>query len=73
MVNEITGNHSGIEFASRRDWDKISRRRASIEKARKVLNYEPKMRVKDGIKRTCDWIVENRDKIEARGRFKKEL
>jgi nucleoside-diphosphate-sugar epimerase len=30
----------------RRDWDKISRRRASIEKARKVLGYEPKMKIK---------------------------
>jgi len=69
MVNEITGNHSGIEFISRRDWDKITRRRASIEKARKVLGYEPKMKMKDGIRRTYDWIVENRDKIEARDRF----
>ncbi len=69
MVNEITGNQSGIEFASRRDWDKITRRRASIEKARKVLDYEPKMRMEEGIKRTYDWIVENRDKIEARDRF----
>ena len=46
MVNEITGNHNGVEFVTRRDWDKITRRRASIEKARKVLGYEPK--TKDG-------------------------
>ena len=69
MVNEITDNREGIKLISRRDWDKITRRRASIEKARKVLGYEPKMRMEEGIKRTCDWIVENRDKIEARDRF----
>jgi len=69
MVNEIAGNRSGIEFVSRRDWDKITRRRASIEKARKVLGYEPKMKMEEGIKRTYDWIVENRDKIEATDRF----
>ena len=69
MVNEITGNHSGVEFVARRDWDKITRRRASIEKARKVLGYEPKMKMKAGIKRTYDWIVENRDRIEASARF----
>lgn len=69
MVNEITSNHSGVEFVAKRDWDKITRRRASIEKARQVLGYEPKIKIKDGIKRTYDWITENRDKIEASARF----
>lgn len=69
LVNEITGNHSGVEFVGRRDWDKITRRRASIEKARKILGYEPKTTVKEGIKRTYRWIVENRDRIEASARF----
>ncbi len=69
MVNEITGNTSGVKFVARRDWDKITRRRASIAKARKVLGYEPKMKMKDGIKRTYDWIMENRDNIEACARF----
>lgn len=69
LVNEITGNDKGVEFVSRRDWDKITRRRASIEKARKVLGYEPKMKMKDGIKRVYDWIVENREKIEESARF----
>ena len=50
MVNEIIGNRGGVEFASRRDWDKITRRRASIEKARKVLGYQPKTKMKEGIK-----------------------
>ncbi len=69
MVNEVTGNHNGVELVSRRDWDKITKRRASIEKAREVLGYEPKMEIKEGIKRTYDWIIENRDKIESSARF----
>ena len=69
MVNEITGNHSGVELVSRRDWDKITRRRASIEKARKVLGYEPKTKIKDGIKKTYDWIIQNRDRIEKDASF----
>jgi len=69
MVNEITGNPNGVKFVARRDWDKISRRQASIAKARKVLGYEPKMKMKDGIKRAYDWIIENRDNIEACARF----
>jgi len=69
MINELTGNHNGTEFVSRRDWDKITRRRASIEKARKVLGYEPKMKMKEGIKRTYDWIVENREQIQTNAKF----
>jgi nucleoside-diphosphate-sugar epimerase len=45
------------------------RRRASIEKARKVLGYEPKTKMKEGVKRVYDWIVENREKIEVCARF----
>ena len=69
MVNEITGNRNGVEFRPRRDWDKITRRQASIEKAKRVLGYEPGTEMKEGIKRTYDWIMENRDKIEASARF----
>ncbi len=69
MVNDLTGNNKGVELTPRRDWDKITRRRASIEKARKVLGYQPKEQLRDGIKKVYDWITENRDKIEASVRF----
>jgi len=68
-VNEITGNPGGVSFAPRRDWDKITLRRASIQKAKRVLGYEPRVQMKDGIKLTYDWIMENRDMIEACARF----
>jgi UDP-glucose 4-epimerase len=69
MVNEITGNDKGVELVPRRGWDKIVRRRASIAKARKVLGYEPKMAMKDGIKKVYEWIMENRSRIETSARF----
>jgi nucleoside-diphosphate-sugar epimerase len=69
MVNEITGNPEGVKLVARRDWDKITRRRASIGKARKVLGYSPKMKVKDGIPEVYRWIKSNRDKIEECARF----
>jgi UDP-glucose 4-epimerase len=69
MVNEITGNRGGVKFVARRDWDKITRRRASIKKAGKVLGYEPKTKIKDGVKKVYDWILENRDRIERSARF----
>ncbi|MBA7599971.1 GDP-L-fucose synthase [subsurface metagenome] len=65
MVNELTGNNKGVEFISCRDWDKITRRRASIQKARNVLSYKPRTEIKDGVKKTYDWIMENRNKIEV--------
>jgi nucleoside-diphosphate-sugar epimerase len=38
---------SNIELRTKnRDWDKITHRRASIEKAREVLGYEPRMQLK---------------------------
>jgi nucleoside-diphosphate-sugar epimerase len=68
-INEITGNKSGVVFKPRRDWDKAIRRRASIEKARRILGYEPKTDMKTGLRKVYEWIKENRDKIEACVRF----
>ena len=62
-INELTGNEAGMVFGPRRDWDNVVKRRASIEKARKILGYEPKSDMQTGLKRTYEWILENRDKI----------
>ncbi len=58
-VNEITGNKSGILFAERRNWDKKNRLLASIEKARKILGYEPEMDFKEGLKHVYAWFTAN--------------
>jgi UDP-glucose 4-epimerase len=68
-INEMTGNKAGIVFKQRRDWDKAIRRRASIEKARRILGYEPKTNMKTGLRRVYEWILENKDKIEACVKF----
>jgi len=68
-INEMTGNEAGIVFTSRRDWDKVIRRKASIEKARKILGYEPKTEIRTGLRKTYEWILENKDRIEAVARF----
>lgn len=69
IVNKITGNPNGVEFISKRDWDKIVRRRASIEKAKKVLGYNPDMKLEDGMRKVFDWITENRGRIEVDAKF----
>ena len=68
-INEMTGNDAGVLFKPRRDWDKVVRRRASIEKARKLLGYEPKTDMKKGLKRVYDWFRENWENIEKSVEF----
>jgi len=68
-INEMTRNKAGIVFKPRRDWDKAIRRRASIEKARRILGYEPKTDMKTGLRKVYEWIKENRDKVDACVKF----
>ena len=69
MINELAGNTSGVTFVERRSWDKITRRRASIKKAKEILGYDPQTDIKIGVRRAFDWILDNRNKIEASTRF----
>jgi nucleoside-diphosphate-sugar epimerase len=68
-INEITGNKAGIVFKPRRDWDKAIRRRASIEKARKILGYEPKTDMRTGLRKVYEWFKENWENIKASVKF----
>ncbi len=69
IVNSVTGNTRGVEFRPRRSWDKIARRRASIEKAKNHLGYDPHTNLKEGIRAAYDWFVENYGKINRSARF----
>ena len=62
-INELTGNEAGIVFRGRRSWDKKSRLLSSIEKARRILHYEPKIDFKRGLDHTQLWFVDNWYKI----------
>ena len=59
LVNKLTGNKSGIKFVERRKWDTKPRLLASIEKAKKIIRYQPKMDFEEGIKNTIRWFEEN--------------
>ena len=62
-INELTRNEAGIVFRGRRSWDKKSRLLSSIEKARRVLQYKPKIDFKRGLDYTQIWFVDKWDKI----------
>ncbi len=69
IVNKMTGSESGVKMVPRRDWDLITRRRASIEKAGRVLGYRPGTDMERGIRAAYDWIIQNRERIEQDARF----
>jgi len=64
-VNALAQNDAGLKFVPKRDWDKIERRRASIDKARKVIGYEPKVAINEGIAETVKWVRRNLQRIES--------
>ncbi len=68
-INALAANKAGMVHKPRRDWDKVTKRQASIDKARKILGYEPKMTMKSGLKATWNWINEHWDAIESSARF----
>jgi nucleoside-diphosphate-sugar epimerase len=69
MVNGLTGNEGGIAYAARRGWDAKTRLLSSIEKARNVLDYEPGIKFKEGLKRTYQWFIDNWENIEKSTEF----
>ena len=68
-INTLTGNKAGIAFKPRRDWDKAIRRRASIEKARRILGYDPKTRMDAGLPVVHRWFSENWENIRKSASF----
>ena len=56
-INRITQNPSGIVLAPRRKWDGILRRLASIDRAKKFLNYEPRVFLEEGLQKTHEYFL----------------
>jgi UDP-glucose 4-epimerase len=68
-INEITDNKAGIVFKERRDWDKKNRLLSCIDKAKRIIKYDPKMEFKEGLKNIYKWFQENREDIERSAEF----
>lgn len=68
-INEITGNKAGTEFKIKRDWDKVTKRRASIDKAKRLLGYQPRTDMPKGLKAVHNWFKQNWDNIHKSARF----
>lgn len=55
MVEEVTQSKLDVKYSKRRDLD-VKKVVLDISKAKKVLNWVPKIAIKDGIKTHYDWL-----------------
>jgi len=69
QVNALTGNSAGLKQLERRRWDTHDRRRASIDKARSLLGYEPRTDFPSGLRATLAWFQNHHKEIAASARF----
>jgi len=69
LINQITGNKAGIKFVKRRNWDAKTRLLSSIEKAKKLLGYEPQTEFEVGLRKVHEWMIENWESIESCAEF----
>jgi dTDP-glucose 4,6-dehydratase len=58
MVNRLTDNKAGIVYEDYRIPDDPQVRRPDISKARRVLNWEPKVDLEEGLQKTIEWFRE---------------
>jgi dTDP-glucose 4,6-dehydratase len=56
LIVKITNSRSSIEFGPRPE-DDPSVRRPDITLARRVLDWEPKIPLEDGLRRTAEWFA----------------
>lgn len=69
MINSITGNKAGIKMVGQRKWDTKSRLLASVDKARRLVGYEPQVGFEVGLRDTIAWFQRNWDRVEESASF----
>ncbi len=70
MINDMTGNTSGVQYTSQRKWDSQKRRRGSYEHAKELVGYEPTVQLGSGLRETIQWMRTNWERIEIMARHR---
>jgi UDP-glucose 4-epimerase len=65
IIKEFTQSNSNIVFKPSRNWDKVKDRLSDTSKSVSVLNYEPKVSIREGLEKTIKWYMENYDKVKS--------
>ncbi len=69
MVNSATVNQGGIERKPRRKWDTKPRLLASIEKANRLIDYNPIINFEEGFAKNIEWFKDCWEKINILADF----
>ncbi len=59
LVNELTDNPVPLDFRPPRDWDRSGKRFGSTEKAKRMLGFETRIALREGLERTIAWTREH--------------
>lgn len=64
IINKHTGNTSPVDLKPAREWDRSGKRFAATQKAQKDLGFNAQVSISDGLLRTVEWTIENKDLIK---------
>jgi UDP-glucose 4-epimerase len=64
-INRMASNDAPVELLPAREWDRSGHRFGSTEKARRVLGFEARVSLDDGLAGTIDWMREHIGLIDA--------
>lgn len=64
VINDLTGNPTPAKMLPHRDWDHSGKRFGDPEKARRLLGFEAKVELQEGLRRTIDWTRQSFSLIE---------
>lgn len=64
LINEFTGNKTPLDLRPARDWDRSGKRFASTEKSEKELGFKAQVDVREGLRRTVEWTLANKETIQ---------
>ena len=62
-IIELTNSKSELKLLPKRDWDNSGRRYGETEKSEKEIGFKCKVDFDEGIKKTIEWTIQNRDMI----------
>ena len=69
QINELVGNKGGIVRVAPRRWDTKKRLLASVERAKELIGYQPRMDFNQGLRNTIEWFKENWGNIKRDAEF----
>jgi len=64
LVNGLTANPAPLDFRPPREWDRSGKRFGSTEKAKRMLGFEARTVLREGLERTIAWTREYLPLIE---------